>query len=211
MAPTFADGRRWMADGTKLMLEAVSRLDEDGFAQPALLPGWTRKHLAAHLAANADAVGNLIHWAATGIKTPMYASPAERADGIAKGPAMSTQELDSWLGISAERVAEAMGRLTGQQWQQPVLTAQGRTVPAAETPWMRARELCVHAVDFGVGITFADLPDGFNEALCYDIRVKRGLTDLPSEIAGAPLPEVTAWLSGRPHNLTGIPELGPWL
>jgi maleylpyruvate isomerase len=208
---THADARRWMAEGTELLFTAVAGLGEAGFEEGSLLPGWTRKHLVAHVAANADAVGNLIHWAATGVETPMYRTPEERAAGIAKGPTMSACALDSWLHTSAEQLAEAMDRLTDAEWQHEVVTAQGRTVPATETPWMRAREVCVHAVDLARGVTFADLPADFNEALCEDIRVKRGMTELPAEVAGAPLHEITAWLAGRPHHLADAPELGPWL
>jgi maleylpyruvate isomerase len=208
---TPADGRRWMAEGTRLLLAGVTGLGEEGFAAATSLPGWTRKHLVAHLAANADAIGNLVHWAATGVETPMYRSPEERSAGIAKGPAMSAGALDSWLRLATERLAEGMDRLTEEQWQRPVVTAQGRTVPATETPWMRAREVCVHAVDLGTGVGFADLPDDFNRALCDDIRAKRGLAELPDAVAGASLPELTAWLAGRPHHLTDAPALGPWL
>ncbi len=64
---------------------------------PRRSPGWTRrrstrrapcpagrrKHLVAHLAANADAVGNLVHWAATGdaprcTPRPSSATPTSR-------------------------------------------------------------------------------------------------------------------------------------
>ena len=211
MPRSYADARRWMAEGTDLLLAALAGLDEDGFAADSLLPGWTRKHLIAHVASNADALGNLVRWAATGVETPMYASPDERAAGIDRGPTMSAAALTTWLRTSAEQLATAMDGLTETQWRQEVVTAQGRTVPATETPWMRSREVCVHAVDLGLGVTFADLPAGFDEALCEDIRVKRGMPELPAEVAGAPLAEVTAWLADRPHHLADAPALGPWL
>ncbi|MFD4610271.1 maleylpyruvate isomerase N-terminal domain-containing protein [Streptomyces sp. NPDC058440] len=205
---TFADARAWARTGTELMLDAVAGLDEAGFSAPSVLPEWTRGHLVAHVAANADALCNLVHWAATGEETPMYASAEERAAGIAKGPALSADQLRSWLTTSAHRLAEGLDGLTGEQWQQRVVTAQGRTVPATELPWMRAREVCVHAVDLGAGVvTFADLPKGFLTALVAEISAKRGLTELPD----GPLPEVAAWLAGRPHSLADAPELGPWL
>ena len=204
---TFTDARTWARTGTGLLLDAVARLDEAGFSAGSLLPGWTRKHLAAHVAANADALGNLVHWAATGQRTPMYASAEERAAGIAKGQALTAGELRDWLTASAQRLAEGLDRLTDEQWRHEVVTAQGRTVPATELPWMRAREVCVHAVDLGTGVGFADLPEGFLTALAEEIRAKRGLAELP----GGPLPEVAAWLAGRPHALAGAPELGPWL
>ena len=204
---TLADARAWARAGTALMLKAVADLDEDGFTADSALPGWTRKHLAAHVAANAEALGNLVHWAATGEPTPMYASPEERAAGIAKGAALSADELRAWLAASAERLAAGLDALTEEQWRHEVVTAQGRTVPATELPWMRSREVCVHAVDFGTGSAFADLPEGFLTALAEEIRTKRGLAELPD----GPLPEVAAWLAGRPHTLPGAPELGPWL
>ncbi|MFB6958190.1 maleylpyruvate isomerase N-terminal domain-containing protein [Streptomyces sp. NPDC056309] len=205
---TFADARAWARTGTELMLDAVAGLGEAGFSAPSVLPEWTRGHLVAHVAANADALCNLVHWAATGEETPMYASAEERAAGIAKGPTLSADELRSWLTGSAHRLAEGLDGLTDEQWQHKVVTAQGRTVPATELPWMRAREVCVHAVDLGTGVvTFADLPKGFLTALVAEISAKRGLTELPD----GPLPEIAAWLAGRPHSLADAPELGPWL
>ncbi|MEU6370377.1 maleylpyruvate isomerase family mycothiol-dependent enzyme [Streptomyces sp. NPDC046931] len=206
-ARTFADAREWARTGTELVIKAVAELDEVGFMADSALPGWTRKHLAAHVAANADALCNLVHWAATGEETPMYASAEERAAGIAKGPTLSTEELRSWLTASAQKLAEGLDRLTGEQWRNKVVTAQGRTVPATELPWMRSRETCVHAVDFATGVSFADLPEGFLTALVAEINTTRGLTELPD----GPLPEVAAWLAGRPHPLADAPRLGPWL
>src|SRR5690606_2397466 len=101
------------------------------------------------------------HWAATGEETPMYASAEERAAGIAKRPDLTADELRSWLAGSARKLAEGLDELTDGQWESKVVTAQGRTVPATELPWMRSREACVHAVDFGTGVTFTDLPEGF--------------------------------------------------
>ncbi|MET9189747.1 maleylpyruvate isomerase family mycothiol-dependent enzyme [Streptomyces tendae] len=204
---TSTDARAWARTGTELLLDAVAGLDEAAFAAPSALPDWTRGHLAAHVAANADALGNLVRWAATGEPTPMYASPEERAAGIAKGASLSADELRSWLTGSAERLAAALDRLTDEQWHREVVTAQGRTVPATELPWMRAREVCVHVVDLATGVAFADLPDGFLAALADEIRDRRRLTELPE----GPLPEVTAWLAGRPHSLADAPRLGPWL
>ncbi|MFC9463650.1 maleylpyruvate isomerase N-terminal domain-containing protein [Streptomyces coelicoflavus] len=207
-ARTLDDARAWARSGTELLLDAVAGLDEDALSAPSALPDWTRGHLVAHVAANADALGNLVHWAATGEERPMYASAEERAAGIAKGPTLSAGELRSWLTDSAQKLAAGLDGFTDEQWGREVVTAQGRTVPATELPWMRAREVCVHAVDLGTGaVTFADLPKGFLTALVAEIRAKRGLAELPD----GPLPEVAAWLAGRPHSLADAPELGPWL
>ena len=43
-----------------------------------LLSGWTRRHVVAHVGYNARAIAQLIEWSATGVETPMYASPEAR-------------------------------------------------------------------------------------------------------------------------------------
>lgn len=167
------DARRWVAQGTKLFAAAVDGLDEDSYAEPSALPGWSRRHLVAHVAANADAIGNLVHWAATGERTPMYSSPEQRTADIEAGSRLAGSALTEWFKQSAHRLESAMDALPEAGWHAEVVTAQGRTVPASETPWMRAREVMVHAGDLGTGLGFADLPADFLAALCDDIVGKR--------------------------------------
>lgn len=104
-----------------------------------------------------------------------------------------------------------MDRLTDEHWAAEVMTAQGRTVAASETQWMRAREVCVHAVDLDLDLDldvgFADLPADFLRALIDDILAKRG----DVEPVDGPVDQMAAWLSGRPHTLLGAPPIGPWL
>jgi maleylpyruvate isomerase len=198
----------WVAAGTALCRGAL--VDLDG---PSLLPGWTRKHVAAHLSLNAEAIGNLVHWARTGEERRMYASPVQRGADIEAAAARPADELLAWFEESAQVLADAMAELTDEQWQRPLLNAQGRDIPASDTPWMRSREVMIHAVDLGTGVTFADLPADFLEALSADISAKRG--DVP-EVTG-PLPEMAAYLAGRSYDgvlaADGKPAepLPPWL
>lgn len=228
MSRTFDDARRWTRFGTELMLEAAAGLDDDGYAAPSALPGWSRAHVAAHVAANAEALSNLVHWAATGEPTPMYASPEERAAGIERGRALPAGELTEWLRGSADALEKGMAALGEEQWRTRVVTAQGRTVPATEVPWLRSREVCVHAVDLGTGVSFADLPVDFLAALCDDVVGKRSSAPGPAllleatdtgpdsgtaarwELPGqgepvrltGPLHDLTAYLTGRGDGLT---------
>ena len=207
MPRTHVDALTWVEHGTELLARQVAALDEQAMTERSALPGWTRKHLVAHVAANADALGNLVQWARTGERAPMYSSMDQRNADIESGATLSAAQLAAWMHGSAGNLAVAMGALTSDQWRAEVVTAQGRTVPATEIPWLRAREVCVHAVDLGTGLTFADLPDGFLSALVVDIQAKRGLVGVPD----GPLPEVVGYLAGRPHSLAGVPDLGPWL
>ncbi|WP_406275587.1 maleylpyruvate isomerase family mycothiol-dependent enzyme [Nocardia sp. NBC_00881] len=204
---THADSLKWVEHGTELLAAQVTMLEEQEMAEPSALPGWTRKHLVAHVAANADALANLVHWARTGDRTPMYSSMDQRNADIESGAKLSATQLAAWMNEAARNSAVAMDALTREQWRAEVVTAQGRTVPATEIPWLRAREVCVHAVDLGTGLTFADLPDEFLSALVADIQLKRGLDEVPD----GQLPEVAAYLAGRPHFLADVHDLGPWL
>jgi maleylpyruvate isomerase len=137
----------------------------------------------------------------------MYASPEQRAADIERGASMSPDALTSWAQTSADDLEAASGELSDEQWTTEIVTAQGRTLPASEIPWLRAREVCVHLVDLDLGPGFADLPEEFLLALRADVLAKREA--VPS--VAAPLAAEVAWLTGRPHQLADAPPLPPWL
>lgn len=223
----------WTRVGTRVLSEMFSGTGTFGvgsWSAESGLPGWTRAHVGAHLAANADALGNLVRWAATGEPTPMYRSAEQRSHDIEAGSTLDPARIVSWFSSSSAALDEAMAALTESQWQSPVVTAQGRTVPATEIPWMRAREVGVHAVDLATGFGFADLPVDFLIALIDDVVSKRngqpadtgivlvsdverswtvGDADEPTVVA-APLAELAGYLTGR-VPLANAPALGPWL
>lgn len=218
MTRTLEDGLRWVSEGTALLRRALDGLaTDDALGAPSALPGWTRKHLLAHIAANADALGNLITWAKTGVETPMYSSTGQRNADIEAGAGRPAEELLTWFDRSTGELDAGFASLSEAEWGYPVVTAQGRTVPVSETPWMRTRELMVHAVDLDGGVTFADLPEGFLTELSDEIRAKRAASvqEVP-EVDGSHA-DVTAWLAGREHGPLTVadgspaPDLGPWL
>ena len=139
--------RRWMDQGTRIFSGALACTSDDALAGPTDLPGWTGRHLVAHVAANAEALLDLAHWASTGEETPMYSSPGQRDADIRAGAQKPPAELRRAAEESAPRLAAALDRLTDEQWSRTVRTARGRPIPASEIPWLRAREVMVHAVD----------------------------------------------------------------
>jgi maleylpyruvate isomerase len=228
-----------MIQGTGLLSSSIDRLGAPALSEPTGLDGWSRAHLIAHICANAVALGNLVHWAATGEPRPMYASPEQRLADIESGSRRSREELVSWFDSSAAQLEAAMTALTEAQWNAEVLTAQGRVLPAFEIPWLRAREVMVHTVDLRVGLTFADLPEDFLVALGDDVVAKRGApaplqarlvarssdtghrweiasSDSSNDVTG-PLASVVAYLAGRQHpgietgNGGAPPQLPAWL
>jgi maleylpyruvate isomerase len=192
--------RTWAQTGTTLFLERLDGLSDADLDRPSALPDWSRRHLVAHVHFNAQALLRLVSWAATGAENRMYASPQQRAAEIDEGATWELGRLREAVRDSAERLEKAFGDLIPEQWQAQVITAQGRTVPTTEIPWMRAREVMIHALDLETGLAFDDLPGDFVAALLADVVSRRTVM---GEGAG-----LASWLTGRaPHP----PRLGPWL
>ena len=230
----------WMHDGTERLLAEVAELPDEALGGPTALPGWTRAYLLSHIAANADALRNLVHWARTGEERRMYASTEAREADIAAGAELPAAKLRAWAASSAADLAADLDALDGQAgtdggpgWDAKIITAQGLTRTASEIPWMRTREIYIHAIDMAAGRTFADLPPDFLAALLDDVTVRRSAkgggpalliaaTDTGGrwDMAGtgspvpvsAPLADLTAYLTGRPApSLPAAPVLPPWL
>lgn len=189
-----------MDHGTKLFLDTLDGLDDPDLDRASGLPGWTRRHVVAHVHYNAEALRRLLSWARTGAESRMYAGPEQRNTEIEHGASLPASELRALVRGSALALAGDVDSLPEAAWANQVVTAQGRTVPATEVPWMRTREVAVHAIDLGAGVTFADLPDDLNAALAADVLTKRA--------AGGQAAVLAAWLTGRTAE---APSLDPWL
>lgn len=202
----------WWDRGERLFLETLSRLSDEDFDKPSLLPGWRRTTVVAHVARNADALVNLLTWARTGTESPMYASPEARDVAIAETAALSKVELRTDYQGAAKRLAAAVNEFPDTAWGNVVRTAQGRSVPASEVIWMRCREVWIHAVDLDIGISFADMPNHMLVALVDDVTdTWRRRKETPpvrfvaaSEVWGegvttvtGNLPDLAAWVAGR--------------
>lgn len=158
--------------GTSHYSRQLSLIDNADFDEETNLAGWTRSHLIAHVAYNAIALCNLMHWANTGEKTPMYASPEARNEEITYGATLNPDALRNLHEHSVARLDVAWRETSDQAWANEVLTAQGRTVPAGETLWMRSREVWIHAVDLGAVAGFGDIPEVILRTLAAEITAK---------------------------------------
>jgi maleylpyruvate isomerase len=228
----------WMGAGTELLLRAVGALPDDALADPSRLPGWSRAHVIAHVARNAEALTRLANWARTGVETPMYLDREQRARDIEQSSRAPVEQLREELIVTAATLDAAFAALDEQSWQAPVRSAVGRPIPAAEVPWMRVREVWLHAVDLDAGVGIAELPPDVVDALlddatgtlsmkddCPAVRLiatdsDRGWllgpdTD-PVAVRGAAA-DLLGWLIGRqdaePLRTDGapVPVLPPWL
>jgi maleylpyruvate isomerase len=190
----------WMRQGTAHLVRCTEDLDDGEFAAPSLLPGWTREHVLGHVARNAEALTRLATWARTGIETPMYADREQRAAEIEESAVKPELVLREELTSTAETLDSALATLTAEQWQAQVRSALGRAIPAAEIPWMRIREVWLHAVDLGAGASFADLPDGVVDLLLDDVTVALSRKDGCPAVTLGPPDRARTWQLGAPDS-----------
>jgi maleylpyruvate isomerase len=167
--PTSDEALRWWAAGELAVSGQVSRLTDAELAADSRLPEWSRAHVVAHLARNADALVNLLTWARTGVETPMYPSREVRDADIQTTAAQLPADLRADFAGACARLAVAIETLPADAWTAEVRTGQGLMVPATEVPWMRAKEIWVHGTDLRAGLAFADLPADFCAALVDDV------------------------------------------
>ncbi|PZG21699.1 maleylpyruvate isomerase, partial [Micromonospora craterilacus] len=209
-------------DATTRLLRTAARLDATDLAAPSLLPGWTRGHVLAHLARNADGLVNLLTSARTGEQIPMYASAEARTADIEAGAARPPEEHLDDLRRSADRFAEAVAAMPVPAWGATVETRRGPW-PAALLVWGRLRELEIHHVDLAAGYRPTDWSEAFGHRLLHEVATAfAGRDDAPpmvlrfdgsrhelvvgdreqAPVVTGPAAELAAWLTGRSAGTT---------
>lgn len=225
----------WARTGTAYFARKLNELTDDELDRAGLLSGWNRAALVAHVGYNARALTRLCAWARTGVETPMYQSAEQRNLEIERGATLPGHALRHLFAHSEVHLNVEWRDLTDDQWDHQVRTAQGRTVPARETAWMRTREVWIHAVDLDNGGSFRDFPPAVLDRLITDVTgmwARRGdhveitlePTDRAEPFHGAadgPVVRGTAadlarWITGRGARRLetgegGLPELPRWL
>jgi maleylpyruvate isomerase len=130
-----------------MVMATVASLADDEFAGPSKCPGWTRAHVIAHLANEADAMTNLARWAVSGQESPAYESAAQRAAGIETGAQRSAVELVTDLERANARLLEAFQALKGGVKVTTLPTLFSGEVGAFFLPALWTTELIVHHDD----------------------------------------------------------------
>lgn len=205
-----------VTDATDRLVAAVGKLDDDAVRAPSRLPGWSRGHVLAHVARNADALVNVLTSAHTGETVPMYVSAEARDADIEAGAARPLGEQLEDLTASASRFNHAAELLTPDQWQRTVELRNGVTDLAARVPFRRLTEVELHHVDLGIGYEIDDLPAGFADPYLEYVAGERfaGRADVPPLLITTT--DGRGWRTGReegePTPVTGSPRaLLGWL
>jgi maleylpyruvate isomerase len=223
-----------LAEASARVVRTVDGFHGADWAAPSLLPDWTRAHVVAHLALNAEGMTDLLR----GLAPTMYASDEQRGRDIADLASAEPRAIRDRLLAGVTLLQESLEDVPDDAWETRVeRTPGGRTMRLAALPGMRWRELEIHHVDLDAGSTPADWTADFAEhlvdAMAKRLRPQQAFEVRPHDSprtwvfgpaeAEYPVPVVTGagadlawWLTGRPpgDRLSGsggeLPVIEGW-
>jgi maleylpyruvate isomerase len=148
-----------MAATQRLLGDTIAISDNDWLA-PTALAGWTRAHVATHLARNADVLRRYV--------TRLVSRPELERDDIVQdleaGSRRSPLDIQIDLDTSSGLLNDAFDQLTAEKWATPLQgTLDGLT--ASDLPMLRLNEVVLHHVDLDCGFVFGDIDPKVAELL----------------------------------------------
>lgn len=160
--PTIAAVRHRKLEATQHLLGDTIRLSDAEWQSPSLLPGWTRAHVATHLARNANGLARAAQGFITGSPQPMYTSESERQREIERGSERTGLELQIDLDTSAGELNTVMNELMAlpeERLREHIELRPNFSAPAHLLPLARLSEVVLHRIDLGTGFTIQDVDD----------------------------------------------------
>ncbi len=225
--------RKRKLEATQRLLGDTIAIDEDDWQTLTKLPGWTRAHVATHLAINADTMRGTVESVLSAAPAPMYTADAESDALIERGSGRSALQLQIELDRSAGQLNDTFNALTPPQWDYRIGLRAGGVVPVRLLVLARLAEVVIHHVDLDVGFGFDDLdaeigrwllewtayrhvPDPEHPPLHitstsgFDTIVGERPDAQPALIHGDDA-HIAGWLSGRltPDVVAGAAVVGP--
>lgn len=141
------------------LLAGIRGLGTADLDAPSLLPGWRRREVLAHLAANAGGVQRVLKGARDGRLAIKYPGGADaRRRTIARLAAISNSELMQRVADSASELSVTISTLPAEAWARPT-RQRDELIPAWRAAWSRWLEVEVHHVDLAIGREPADMPE----------------------------------------------------
>lgn len=132
---------------TGMAMATITSLDADELSKPTRCEGWTRAHVIAHLARDADAMTNLATWAVTGQETPGYESREKRDADIEATATLPATELVAALEQANARLLTAFEALRNGVQAETLPTLFSGEITVFSLPARRTTEVIVHHND----------------------------------------------------------------
>jgi len=143
-------------EATQALLGDTIAITDELWQMPSRLVGWTRAHIATHLARQADGLARVLTQLESNQPTSLYDSDTID-DEIERGSERDALELQVDLDSSAGRLHDAAAQLHRLPPSRPVLLTPSLTVRLDELPFLRLNHLVLHHIDLDVGFTYQSI------------------------------------------------------
>lgn len=144
--------RHKMAATQRLLGDTIAISEADWLGSTAL-PGWTRAHVATHLARNADVMRRYLLRLA---QRPTWESDDDLHD-LEAGARRTPLEIQIDIDTSSGLLNDAFNLMTPVGWQTPLHGIQEGYL-AEDLVMMRLNEVVIHHVDLDCGFVLSDIP-----------------------------------------------------
>ena len=149
------DWRLELTAVTQRLLGDTITLSDDDWHDVTGLPGWSRAHVATHLAYQGEALTDMaleierthkqITWRGT-----------QTDEDLNAGALRGALELQEHLDRSSAGLMRAFEQMDDRAWTTTVRTSQG-AIPASALMLDRLNEVVIHHIDLDLGFDFADI------------------------------------------------------
>jgi maleylpyruvate isomerase len=200
-----------LTSATHRLVRTVDAMPEQSYAEPSPLPGWSRGHVVAHLALNAEGLAGALRGLTEGRSVPMYASQEARDDDIATLAGCEPTAVRGRLLGAVTDFVDAVAAVPEEMANTMIdRTPGGRRFLARDVPLMRHREVEIHHADLGLDYSHADWPAEFCVRL-IDSAVRRPYPD-PLALHATDLDRTWYVHEGGGPTVSGTAcDLGWWL
>lgn len=170
----------WARRGTAYFARKLNELSDGDLDRSSRVPGWSRRHIVACVAYHARMLTRLTESARTGMAILPYRTPGQRDEEIDDGATLPAGALRHLVAHADVHLNVEWRDLTTQQWDSPLSYGDGAT--ARTTPWLRAKQVWLRALDLGNGADPRDFPHDFLVALlAQTLDDGTGGADLPTQ------------------------------
>jgi len=141
-----------LPEATRRLVRTTDALPDSAYPEPSGLPGWTRAHVLAHLALNAEGLAGALTGVVEGRRVPMYASDEARDGDIDDLAGKTPSVIRTRLLAACTELKDAIDAVPADRQDTTIdRTAGGRTFTVGAVPWMRLGEVEIHHADLAAG------------------------------------------------------------
>ena len=149
-------------EATQRLVRGVDALADTAYAEPSLLPDWSRGHVVAHLALNAEGLAGVLIGVRHGEGVPMYASREARNRDIEELATARPGVVRDRLLAATTAFHQAAHGVPGDAWATRFeWSPGGPSFSAFASVGMRWREVEIHHADLGAGYDRGQWPAPF--------------------------------------------------